>query len=238
MTDAAGEKLLSSLREEIALEALGCGGAADLVTLRDLVAWIDAMKADNHLRVKHEGLSTLSEWGYDNEGFYSNRAGKFFRIIGMCVEGTGREVRSWCQPIMDNIGTGVIGLLLGRHNGRIHFLMQGKADVGNRSLIQIAPTVQFTPSNYQENRKLVPPFLFSEFSGGGRFAPLWEGWQSEEGGRFYREQQRHRIMMLREGDRLDAPPGYIWMNISQIRFFIHFGEHVNACARSILSCLI
>lgn len=228
---------LEEIRKEAELDIDSQSGG-ELVPLAGIMQWLDDMKANNYMRVKRVGLSSLTEWGYDAQGYYSHRDRRFFRFIGICVRSQGREVNSWCQPIMDNIGTGVIGLLAGRHNGKLHFLMQAKADVGNRSLIQIAPTVQFTPTNYQDNQKLRTPFLFREFTGGNRFELLWEGWQSEEGGRFFREQQLHVIMELRKGDTIVTSSEYIWMTPAQVRFFLHMGETVNACARSILSCLI
>lgn len=229
---------LSSIRDEIAFDVLSSEKAHEMVSLNQLIQWLDNIKAENHMRVKRVGLSTLTDWGYDGQGYYSHREGKFFRFVGMCVRSEGREVSSWCQPIMDNIGTGIIAIVLGRHNGRLHFLMQAKADVGNRSGIQIAPTVQFTPSNYKQNQKLSKPFLYKETLDGRRFEILWEGWQSEEGGRFFKEQQQHMILMLRDGNSLGLPREYIWMTPAQVRFFLHIGENVNACARSILSCLI
>lgn len=229
---------LSAIRDEIAFDILSSEQSHEMVSLNRLIQWLDDIKAENHMHVKRMGLSSLTEWGYDGQGYYSHREGKFFRFIGMCVRSEGREVNSWCQPMMDNIGTGIIAILLCRHNGRLHMLMQAKADVGNRSGIQIAPTVQFTPSNYNQSQKLLKPFLYNEITSGGRFEILWEGWQSEEGGRFFKEQQQHLILMLRDGDSLDLPREHMWMTPGQIRFFLHMGENVNACARSILSCLI
>jgi oxidase EvaA len=146
---------------------------------------------------------------------------------------------TWSQPILDNVATGVVGLLVTRRGDRTFFLMQAKAEAGNRNMVQMAPTVQFTSENYAHGAKLRRPFLFEEFRNPGEgFLKVWENMQAEEGGRFYKAQNIHRILMLREGRTLSAPPEFRWLTLGQLRFFLHMGNTVNSCARSILACLI
>jgi oxidase EvaA len=202
------------------------------------VQWFDNMKAENHILAKRVGLNTLKDWEMDREGFFSRRDGRFFRILGIDAATTGREIAAWRQPILANPKTGIIGILKRIHNGKRYYLMQAKAEVGNRITVQLAPTVQFTPGNYVENEKLPKPFLFEEFSGNSRFQLISESFQSEEGARFYREQHLHRVLMLPEGMEIDIPEDFRWLSEAEIQFFLQMGEHVNSCARSILACLL
>ena len=116
--------------------------------------------------------------------------------------------------------------------------MQAKAEFGNRGIIQIAPTVQFTPGNYIKNKKLPKPFLFDEFCAPEKYQLRFDSIQSEEGARFYKEAHLHRILMLREGEELQAPQGYMWISEADLYLFIHIGEMVNSCARSVVSILL
>lgn len=205
----------------------------------DIVQWLDDAKAGNHILAKRTGLNTLSDWYIDNEsGYLSHRENRFFDIVGMRVTSEHREVMTWDQPILDNKSTGIIGLLMKKECNGPSFLMQAKAEPGNRNIVQIGPTVQFTQENYIENSRLIKPFLFHEFSVGNRFVPVWNNRQSEEGGRFYKEEHVHKILMLPEDMELIVPPQYRWLTYHQLRFFLHMGDLVNSCARSILSCLI
>jgi oxidase EvaA len=208
------------------------------VTLAEAIQWLDDQKAANHIFVKREGLNTLKEWGMDREGCFSHLDGRFFRVIGIDIRAVGREVRQWSQPILANTARGIIGLLTKVHGGERYFLMQAKAEVGNRSAVQLGPTVQFTPGNYVGNPKLPKPFLFDEFSGDGAFPLLWQNLQAEEGARFFQETHLHRILALPEGADLDCPPEFHWLPETQVRFFLHLGDTVNSCARSIISCLL
>jgi len=200
--------------------------------------WLDDAKASNHILVKRQGLSELKEWGMDRDGSFSHSEGRFFRLIGVKVTCPAREVASWCQPVLDSPGHGVIGLLVRKHKGERYFLLQAKAEVGNRCIVQIAPTVQFTPGNYIGNSKLPKPFLFDEFNDTDRFPLLLESQQSEEGARFFKESHRHRILLLPEGTELALPPEFRWIAETHLSFLLGMGEKVNSCARSILACVL
>lgn len=207
-------------------------------TTSELVQWLDDMKARNHIHQKRIGLRSLAGWKMDEQGRLIHKKGKFFKVVGMQVTSPSREVGTWSQPILDNAGTGIIGLLCRRLNDATCFLMQAKAEAGNRNIVQIGPTVQFTRENYADNEGLEKPFLFDEFNQPSSFVLLRETRQSEEGARFYREQHVHKILLLPDSIRLALPPEYRWFSCNQIRFFLHLGETVNSCARSILACLL
>lgn len=206
--------------------------------LHDAMQWFDDQRAANHILVKRKPMKTLSEWSMLPNGSMGHREKRFFNIIGLSIKGTGREVITWDQPILAPIGTGIIGLLMQRRGGCRYFLMQAKVDAGNRTTIQIGPTVQFTPMNYISNLKLNKPFLFNEFSNNDRFKILLESWQSEEGARFYREQHCHRILLLPEGQEIEIPVDFRWFSEEEICFYLSLGDSVNSCARSILACLL
>lgn len=211
---------------------------ADAASLADVVQWLDDRRAVNHMLVRRTGLNSLEEWRLDELGFLSHRDRRFFRIIGLDAACNGREVSSWGQPIISNPESGIIGLLVRDDGGQRSFLLQAKAEVGNRSVVQLGPTVQFTAGNYCGNEKLAKPFLFKEFATPESFTVLWENRQAEEGARFYREAHLHRILLLPPGLELELPADFRWLTEEQVRFFLHLGEYVNSCARSILSCLL
>lgn len=206
--------------------------------IRATLQWLDDRKAANHILNRRIGLSELKEWSIDGKGFYSHREGRFFRIVGLKITANSREVRRWGQPIIENPSAGVIGLLVRNRDNGTELLMQAKAEVGNRSVIQLGPTVQFTQGNYEGSRKLKKPFLYHDFIEQDHFRIIHESYQTEEGARFYREHNLHRILMLPEDIELTLPSDYRWMPLEHVVFLLHLGEQVNSCARSILSCLL
>lgn len=217
---------------ETSLSDEGC-----LTPMHEAMQWLNEERAHNHVRLQRIPLGRLAEWRLDEQGFLSHREGRFFRFLGLQVTSPNREVTSWHQPIMDNVEPGIIGLLLRSWRGRTHMLMQVHVDVGNRSTALLGPTVQFAPGNYRNGHRSQRPFLFEEFLSGVGFRKLFESRQSEEGGRFYQEDNLHRVLWLPEDRELEPPPSYRWLTFAQVRFFVQLGECVNPCARSILACL-
>jgi oxidase EvaA len=205
--------------------------------LRTTLQWLDDRRAANHILTQRIGLNDLQEWHIDAKGFFSHQEQRFFRIVGLQVLSGTREVRRWGQPIIENPAAGIIGLLVRNSSRGLEVLMQAKAEVGNRSALQLGPTVQFTQGNYEGSRKLKKPFLYDEFLEPDHSRLLHESRQTEEGARFYREYHLHRILMLPDAANLEIPPDYRWMPLDQVVFLVHLGEQVNSCARSILTCL-
>lgn len=207
-------------------------------SLNEIFQWMDNRKAVNHFMIKRIPLNSLKEWGMDRDGSFSHEHGRFFRVIGLTVESNTREVSAWGQPILDNPGTGIVGLLTTIKDGERFFLMQAKAEFGNRGIIQIGPTVQFTPGNYIGNVKIKRPFLFEEFYKPGKFRITLQSLQSEEGARFYNEAHLHRILFLPECEQLTIPDDFRWIAQSDLNFLINLGDTVNSCARSIISLML
>lgn len=210
-------------------------GAGD--ALRGTMQWFDDRKAMHHIVSRRIRLAELAEWHLDGKGFLSHRGGKFFRIIGLRVRAASREVASWSQPIIENPSPGIIGLLVRDTAAGPDVLLQAKAEPGNRPVVQLAPTVQFTPGNYHGSRNMKKPFLFEEFCAPEAGTVVSESLQAEEGARFFRECHRHQILRFPKRKHLDLPDNFRWVPLRHVRFLLHLGEQVNSCARSILACL-
>jgi oxidase EvaA len=62
--------------------------------------------------------------------------------------------------------------------------------------------------------------------------------QSEEGGRFYQEQNRNVIVEAGEDLSIDAiPENYVWVTYEQLLFFLRFNNFLNIQARSLISMI-
>lgn len=206
--------------------------------LRGTLQWLDDRRAANHMLARRISLHDLEEWDIDEKGFFSHREKRFFRIVGLKISTGSREVKSWSQPIIENPAAGIIGLLVRNGSKGLELLMQAKAEAGNRTAVQLGPTVQFTQGNYEGSRKLLKPFLYEEFLESGQFRQLHQSRQTEEGARFFREYHLHRILFKPDELDLEIPPDYRWLPLEHVLFLLHLGEQVNSCARSIVSCLL
>jgi oxidase EvaA len=59
--------------------------------------------------------------------------------------------------------------------------------------------------------------------------------QSEEGGRFYQEQNRNMIVEVGEDFPLEVDENYCWLTLNQILRLIEFNNYLNIAARSLIS---
>jgi oxidase EvaA len=240
---ACTRSILSSLVIPATQEPISASDSSRSKTCRkssfaEIIQWIDNNKATNHFHVTRIPLNSLKEWSMDRDGSFSHEYGRYFRVVGINVESNEREVSTWDQPILDNPGTGIIGLLTKTAAGERYFLMQAKAEPGNRGIVQIGPTVQFTPGNYIGNEKIPKPFLFNEFYHPEQFGSLLESIQSEEGARFYQEAHLHRILSLPENCDIAIPDDFRWISQSDLHSLINMGDTVNSCARSVFSLVL
>ena len=66
---------------------------------------------------------------------------------------------------------------------------------------------------------------------------IFDTLQSEEGGRFYKEQNRNMIVEADESFGNDLPERYTWMTLGQIYDFLRFNNYLNIQSRSLISTL-
>ncbi|WP_158269714.1 NDP-hexose 2,3-dehydratase family protein [Desulfonatronum sp. SC1] len=218
------------------LESLRCGDRFGLHDFNALTAWLTRMKTTYSLRIQRAPLNRVAGWVFDN-GVIRHHQNRFFTVIGVEVAIDNREVGGWHQPLIESAKGGVICFLCQKHRGILHFLVQARVEPGNFDCLEMAPTIQLTPSNYDANNpERLPPFtnLLLDIEGVVR---RYDAVQSEEGGRFYQDQNRYLVLELEPGRPIPLPANYVWMTIRQMKEFIRFNNFFNIEARGLLSCL-
>jgi len=217
--------LLSSLRNE--LWAVN--------NFDSIVSWLTHLKTHYELKVTQIPLNQVKGWQNDGKLIRAEN-GKYFSIIGVSVKASNREVPGWDQPLIESAKGGILCFICQKKNGILHFLVQGRVEPGNFDCLEMAPTLQCTPSNYADEPNLLPPFY--DFVVNARLDQIrYSTLQSEEGGRFYHDQNRYLIMEADENQELNLPDNYIWMTIRQIKEFVRFNNYFNIESRGLLACL-
>ena len=158
-------------------------------------------------------------------------------MIPVKVKIEGREVTKWTQPMIKSTQEGLCAFIIKRINGIFHFLVQGKVECGNFDIVEMAPTVQCLTGNYKETVPGKLPYL-DYILDAGQDKIIYDVMQSEEGGRFYHEQNRNMIVEADETLPTDTTDNYIWMTIRQIQKFIMFNNFFNIQARSLIGALV
>jgi oxidase EvaA len=215
--------------------AVSANRAAPAVnTLQRIIDWIAGLRATYRREVVEVGLDRIEDWVLGEDAIH-HRAGRHFSIIGARFEIPGREVRAWSQPINRPLGLGLIGLIMQKIDGVLHFILHADLHPGSSEQFELGPTVARSNDEADYRRADKRPFLdLIRDPGPGvvRFSAV----HSDEGGRFFQSQNRHVIVEMPDTFIRGLPEGFIWLTLAQIRALLP-GGYFNMEARSVFSCL-
>jgi len=205
-----------------------------LHTFDQLITWITKQKCKYELNVSSISLHEIDEWYISNETI-ARYDEKYFKVIGAKITISNREINSWCQPLIEPAHEGLIAFIVRKINGIVHFLVQAKLECGNFDIIELAPTVQCLTGNFRKPDYEIP---FLEFVLNAKANQIiYNTYQSEEGGRFFQEQNRNMIVMADESFPEELPESYIWLTLYQLNTFLKFNNFLNIQARSLISAI-
>ncbi|QNS09172.1 NDP-hexose 2,3-dehydratase family protein [Streptomyces xanthii] len=226
---------------EGALAASWQPGRAALHTTAELLSWFTEAKAHCTLERRLVPLARTTGWSL-RDGAVVHDEDRHFKVIGLRVEASNREVSGWSQPMIAPRSQGVVAFVARRVRGVLHLLVQARVETGALDRVEMAPTVQCQPADYAAadgsgpGTTARPPFLDLVLAAGAdriRFDAV----QSEEGGRFHHARNRYLLVEAEENFPLEAPPGFVWMTVRQLMDFVRYGSHLNVEARSLLTLL-
>lgn len=204
--------------------------------IQDIIKWMTALKFKYELETTQIGISKMDHWLYDGNTI-RHEEHKYFDVIGVHVEIGNREVQSWDQPMVRSAQEGLMGFLVKKINGIYHFLVQAKLECGNFDVIEMAPTVQCLTGNYRVGKnEYTIPYLDNILNADP--SHIWHSsFQSEEGGRFFQEQNLNIIVEVDENFPIEVEENYCWMTLNQLLSFVTYNNYLNIAARSLLSAI-
>ena len=205
------------------------------ISTRDHLSWLTGLKAKYDLFVNFCPINDMPGWK-KTESEIVRQDKKYFRIIGVNVTITNREVASWCQPLVEPMQRGLCAFIIKKINGVYHFLVQAKLECGNFDVFELAPTVQCLTGDVYADTAIKPDFA-EYILNAPKEEIIFDTLQSEEGGRFYKEQNRNMIVEVGNDFPLELPARYTWMTLGQIYKFLRFNNYLNIQARSLISAL-
>lgn len=202
--------------------------------LRELLHWLTELRSMHELRIEPRPLDRLEHWVVeDMEIHHVTR--RYFSVVAVDVESGVREVKNWQQPLLAHDGYGVNGFILQRIQGVLHFLVRACIYPGNHALFELGSTVSRSNADEQFGRPDAPPYL-DLFRAPPAEWIRYEAVQSEEGGRFYRYQNRYVVLEVPESHSIALTPFHRWMTLAQIHELLAHG-YFNIEGRNLLACL-
>ncbi|MBC8290882.1 MAG: NDP-hexose 2,3-dehydratase family protein [Planctomycetes bacterium] len=200
----------------------------------ELLAWFTDIKQQYDLEVSRVPLNELEFWSITHDGIV-HIDGKYFRVIPVDISVEGREVEKWCQPMIQPCAGGLIAFIVREFHGVMHFLVQAKLECGNFDVMEFAPTVQCLTGRIVDPASV--PYL--QYVLNAHPSQIrYDQFLSEEGGRFYREQNRNIIVEADDTFPGELPATYRWLTLNQLATFLKFNNYLNIQARSLLSAVV
>ena len=206
--------------------------------IKKIINWYQNVRKIDKSVVKNIHLEKLQKWNYNKKkGIITHKSKKFFIVEGKRVSKSNREIASWDQPFLTQVGYkgGIIGLVRCKINYIPHYLIDAKYEPGNYNDIQLSPSLQGTYSNldrvhHGERNKVLNKYFKKNFT------TIKKLWVTEDGGRLFKKRNLHWIIEYKGKPELPSKR-YKWLTLWEINKLIRYGPIVGPHLRAILSLL-
>jgi oxidase EvaA len=178
-------------------------------------------------------LLSLKEWEFVDNAFRHKE--KYpFEVIFCRLNIEGREVTRWNQPLFASLGVATFGLLCCINEGKYDVLIQIKPEIGCFDAVELGPSVQEEYGN-EHKRDSVADYFFELLEKNEK--KLLDVILSEEGGRFYHEQNRNVIMIVDKNSIKYDPDRYVWVSLGTLNAMTQINNCLNIQLRNLLMLL-
>ena len=115
------------------------------------------------------------------------------------------------------------------------FLVKPRLEVGSFDKIELGPSIQMEPVHnlyYDDSVETLFRRKLDKSEG-----ILYDHLLSEEGGRFFHEQNRNVILKIDKGELEPLPAGYFWVDYRSLNYMVQINNCLNIQLRNLLSLL-
>ena len=181
-------------------------------------------------------LEELKDWEMTDE-MISCRKSYPFRVVYCDITMEGREVKHWTQPLFEACGIASFGLICCEDRGCMQFLVRIMPEAGCFDIAELGPTFQqeAVPLHGERAPDSVEAFFLERLQ--KNQGVFFDQLLSEEGGRFYHEQNRNILMKVRKEDLPELPEGYFLLDYKALNDLVQVNNILNIQLRNLLSLL-
>lgn len=211
-------------------------GNVDNKVFNNIHQYINNYKMLNSNSIVIKELKKLADWEFTENREIRNKYGRGeFKVIYCDIHIDGREVSRWQQPLIEAVEEQILGLFFCRNETQYEFLIKAIPEVGCFDAIELGPTVQSIKSKFEESKERVDQLFYSKYR--EKSGVVFDGLFSEEGGRFYHEQNRNILIEIDKKELDSLPEGYFWVNFSTLNMMVQFNNYLNIQLRNLLAIL-
>ena len=179
-------------------------------------------------------LKDLKSW-HMQDGEFVCKEPYPFKVIFCKIAIEGREVAEWTQPLFAANGDATFGLMMrDNKDGKREFLVKIKHEVGCYDEVELAPTLQME-AIHDEDLDCVEKAFLDTLKNEKNI--MFDHMLSEEGGRFYHEQNRNLLVMQENEFDFELPREYMWIDYKTLNYLVQHNNILNIQLRNLLSLL-
>jgi oxidase EvaA len=174
-------------------------------------------------------LEALPGYRFDHRGLRGIGAAAEFDVLHFEVSIPGRERGEWDQPLLASRSPGLCRLYACWQDRELRFILRLAHEAGLFDRVELHPTIVRRPGQDDpsaEERE------FGEPPGD----VVRQVWQSEEGGRFFRDVNLYQVVLMKDRPN-ELPADCIALSVREIEWLAPLGVFTNE-ARSTLSLLL
>lgn len=226
------EVIEKSFKEKALYKSIINDDPIDLVSIYNRINDIKMYSEKTSEFVK---LKDLKSWHMQDGEFICKKPYPY-KIIFCKIAIDDREVKEWTQPLFEAIGDATFGLLMrdNKKNGKREFLVKIKHELGCFDEVELAPTLQIEAVHNEELDNVEKYFLNQV---NNKKNIVFDHYLSEEGGRFYHEQNRNLLVMQEQNFDFELPREYMWLDYKTLNYLVQHNNILNIQLRNLLSLL-
>jgi len=176
-------------------------------------------------------LLSLEKWSFQGRSFRHQETYPF-EVVFCSLNIEGREVTRWNQPLFAALGRATFGLICTVREGQWEVLVQIKPEAGSFDAVELGPSVQEEYGLASPRDSVAEAFFQALEEGRGRLVDVV---LSEEGGRFYHEENRNVILEMAPGQVAGDPERYAWVTLGSLNALTQINNCLNIQLRNLLT---
>ena len=178
-------------------------------------------------------LSELTSWEINNKGIMCKEDFPY-KVIYCDIEIEGREVTRWVQPLFQANGVALFVLIRTVYMNEVKYLVKITPEIGCFDDIELGPTLQ-KEANVSLDKDLIEKYISNKLKSNENI--VFDSILSEEGGRFYHEENRNVIIDVDYNEIPELPEEYILVSYRALNTLNLVNNCLNIQLRNLLSTL-
>jgi len=215
--------------------AKSCAAHRGVHTMDEYKSWYLERRRLLRIETQRIPFTALDGWSFAKDtGNLGHDSGGRYSIEGMRILAWTGPICEWYQPIVNQPGVSLYGLIVKERQGVLPCLVRGATEPGHPEVLELFPTVAATRADYARAHKSTPATYLDHFVGPDRGRVVVDVLQSAAGQWCYRMSQRNMIVEV-TGD-VPSHDGFVWLTFGQLQALLA-GKMLSAGLRSLLSLL-